>query len=123
VVIWQRGSGKEYAMEREKDWSYKDMQIHEGLKPGSRHFQYFYVISKAGEKRCNYCVWIEDEALSRFAASKDFHEIASSHRDKWAEWVQTKIDSGDFRNVVLKFEKTGQKEIDLSEMGGKLTFD
>ena len=30
--------------------------------------------------------------------------------------VQEKIDQGDFRNLVLKLEKTGQREIDLSEM-------
>jgi hypothetical protein len=35
-------------------------------------------------------------------------------------WVQGKIDQKDFRNLVLKIEKAGQKEIDLSEMEEKL---
>jgi hypothetical protein len=46
----------------------------------------------------------------------------SSGREDWSKWVQAKIDQGDFRNRVLKFEKTGQKEIDLTEMEKKLEF-
>ena len=44
----------------ENQWSYKNYQIKDGLKPGATHFQYFYVVSEEGKKRCNYCVWIED---------------------------------------------------------------
>ncbi len=40
-------------------WKYKGYQIEEGLKPGSRHFQYFYVVSEEGRNKSNYCVWIE----------------------------------------------------------------
>jgi len=54
----------------EKEWSYENYQIKEGLKPGSEHFQYFFVVSKDNEKQCNYCIWIEDEALSRFDQGK-----------------------------------------------------
>ena len=110
-------------MQKERVWSYRNFQIREGLKPGSEHFQYFFVISEGGEKKCNYCVWIEDDALSRFAPSKQFDEISSSGREDWSKWVRGKIDGGDFRSRVLKFEKSGQKEIDLTEMKEKLEFE
>lgn len=110
-------------MQKERNWNYKDFQIREGLKPESEHFQYFFVISEGGEKKCNYCVWIEDDALSRFAPSKQFDEIVSSGREDWTKWVRDKIDQRDFRNRVLKFEKSGQNEIDLTEMKEKLEFE
>jgi hypothetical protein len=97
------------------EWSYKHFQVKEGLKPESQHFQYFFVVSKDGVKKCNYCVWIEDDALTRFHESKDFSSILSSHRDQWSTWVKEKIDQGDFRNVALWCEKGGEKEIDLAE--------
>jgi len=59
----------------ENEWSYDSLSIKEGLKPGSKHFQYFFVVSEGGQKKCNYCVWIEDEALSHFSASKNFKAI------------------------------------------------
>ncbi len=107
-------------MTKEKGWSYKNHQIKEGLKPESKHFQYFFVVSEGGAKKCNYCVWIDDEHLTQFAPSKKFDEIASSQRDGWMKWVQEKIDRGDFRNLVLKLEGGGRREIDLSEMEKKL---
>jgi hypothetical protein len=113
---------KEDKMHGERNWSYKDFQIREGLRPGSEHFHYFFVVSQGGEKKCNYCVWITDDALSQFAPSKDFDEISSSYRDDWSTWVREKIDRGDFRNRVLKFEKGAQQEIDLTEMREKLEF-
>ncbi len=113
---------EEKEMQRERKWSYKNFQIREGLKPGSNHFQYFFVISEGGDKICNYCVWIEDEALSKFAPSREFDEIVSSGRDNWNKWVRAKIDQEDFRNRVLKVEKTGEKEVDLTEMERKLEF-
>jgi chemotaxis regulatin CheY-phosphate phosphatase CheZ len=100
----------------EKNWTYKNYQIKEGLKPGSKHFQYFYVVSEKEKKKCNYCVWIDDENLSHFSPAKDFEKIVSSRRDEWSQWVQGKIDHSDFRNLVLKLEKSGQKEISLTEM-------
>jgi hypothetical protein len=110
-------------MEKEKKWLYKNLQITEGLKPESKHFQYFFVISEGGEKKCNYCVWMDDEALSCLAPSKNFEEIVSWKREEWSKWVKEKIDNGDFRNLALKMEKTGQKEINLSEMQEKITFE
>jgi hypothetical protein len=63
----------------QKTWSYKNYEIEEGLKPGSSQFRYFFVVSESGEKKCNFCVWIADEAMSRFDPSKDFNSIVSSH--------------------------------------------
>jgi len=108
-------------MEKEKTWSYKDFQIWEGLKPESGHFQYFFVVSEKGAKKCSYCVWIDDETLDRFDRSKGFETIASLQREAWSKWVRSKIDRGDFRNLVLKLETSGQKEIDLGSEGEKLT--
>ena len=107
----------------EKKWSYNGYQVEEGLKPGSKHLQYFFNVYKGGEKKCNYCVWIEDEALPRFDQYGDFNKIISSHKESWIKWVQEKIDAGDFNDKVLRFENKGHKEIDLSEMKAQLTMD
>ena len=105
----------------ENQWSYKDYQIRDGLKPGSPHFQYFYVVSEQAKKKCNYCVWIVDEALTRFDQSADFASIVSSQREIWNKWVKGKIDAGDFGNKVLKYDRDGEKEIELSEMTAHLS--
>ena len=107
----------------ENEWPYKSLSIKEGLKPGSKHFQYFFVVSEGGQKKCNYCVWIEDEALSRLSASKDFKAILDSHRGDWDKWVKEKIDQKDFRNMVLMFDKEGHKEMDLDKMDKKLRME
>jgi hypothetical protein len=108
-------------MAKERTWSYKNYRIVEGLKPESSHFQYFFVVSEKGEKKCNYCVWIDDENLSRFGRSEEFGEIASSRREEWSQWVRSKIDVGDFWNLVLKLDETGQMEIDLEKIEKKLS--
>ena len=105
----------------ESQWSYKDYQIRDGLKPESTHFQYFYVVSEQAKKKCNYCVWIVDEGLTRFDPSGDFASIVSSQRETWNKWVRGKIDAGDFSNKVLKYERDGEKEIELSEMTAHLS--
>ena len=107
----------------EEHWAYNNYQIKDGTKPKSKHFQYYYVVSEGSEKKCNYCVWIVDEALFRFDKSKDFGAIISSQREVWNKWVKGKIDAGDFGNKVLKFEKDGEKEIELSEMTEYLSMD
>jgi hypothetical protein len=107
----------------QKTWSYKTYEINEGLKPGSSKFRYFFVVSEGGEKKCNYCVWIVDDALSRFDTSKDYNEIVSSQTETWHRWVKEKIDTADFRNRVLKFDRTGEQEIDLSEMREHVKMD
>ena len=107
----------------EHQWSYKNYRIKDGLKPGSTHFQYFYVVSEEGKKKSNYCVWIENEALSRFALSGDFDSIVLSQRETWNKWVKGKIDGGDFGNKVMRIEKGGEKEIELSEMSAHLSME
>jgi len=110
-------------MVTEKMWSYKDFEINEGFKPGSKHFQYFFAVSEKGKKKCNYCVWIDDENLTQLTNSNEIEGIISLKREEWSKWVQTKIDKGDFRNLVLKLEKKGQKEIDLDKSEKKLEPD
>lgn len=107
----------------QKTWVYKNFEIKEGLKPGSSQFRYFFVVTENGEKKCNYCVWIVEDALSRFDPSKDFNSIVASQIEKWHEWVKKKIDFAEFKNRALKFEKTSEKEIDLSEMTEHVTMD
>jgi hypothetical protein len=85
----------------ETKWVYNDYQIEEGLKPGSKTFRYFFKVNKGVEKKCNYCVWIEDEALARFDKSKNFDSIISSQKESWSRWVQKKIDAGDFKSKIL----------------------
>ena len=107
----------------QQTWSYSNYEVKEGLKPGSSQFRYFFAISEKGEKKCNYCIWITDDALSRFDPSGDFDAIVSSHKETWHAWVRGKLDATDFRNRALKFEKTGETEIDLSVMAGHVAMD
>jgi hypothetical protein len=104
----------------DNEWSYGNFQIREGLKPESSHFQYFFIVSQGGAKKCRLCVWITDDALAGFDPSRAFVPIAHSGREKWCEWVRNKIDQGDFRDRVLRFDPAGRQEIDLREMTEKL---
>ena len=97
-------------------WTYKNHEIEEGLKPGSTTFRYFFKIMENGEKKCNYCVWVADDALARLVPSKDFDAILAANKAGWQQLVKDKIDNGDFRNRALKIEVEGQCEIDLSDM-------
>jgi len=107
----------------ENTWSYKDYQIQEGMKPQTSHFQYFYTIFNGTEKICNYCVWIEDDALSNFNPSRDFEAIATSQKGEWSYWVKDNLDRKDFRNLVLKHDQEGKEEIDLDKMKEKIFLD
>jgi hypothetical protein len=114
---------KRKGREMEKTWSYKDYQIQDGLKPGSKHFQYFFRVSRGGEKKCNYCVWIEDEALSRFDPPGNFDAIVSSHQEPWSKWVREEIDAGALKSKVLRIGREGQKVVDLSDVKEQLSMD
>jgi hypothetical protein len=107
-------------MAAERIWQHRNVEIEEGLKPGSKHFQYFFLVKEGGKKKCNFCIWIDDESLPHFAPTKDFQAIAYSLREEWKKWVEEKIDQGDFRNLVLKLEKKGSRVINLSEMEEKM---
>lgn len=104
-------------------WEYKNFEIQEGIKPGSATFRYFFTVSEKGVKKSNYCVWIQDDALSRFDPSENFDAIISSQRENWSKWIKEKIDAQDFENRALKFDKTGETEINLSEMKGHVSMD
>ncbi len=106
-----------------KKWTYKNYEIEEGLRPGSSKFQYFFVVSEKGMKKSNYCVWIKDDALSRFDQSENFDTIISSQRENWVKWIKEKIDAQDFQNRALKFDEAGETEINLSEMKEHITMD
>ena len=107
----------------QKRWKYKNYEIQEGLKPGTKPFRYFFVVSENGIKKSNYCVWIKDDALSRFDPSKNFDAIISSQRENWSKWIKGKIDAQDFQNRALKYDKTGETEINLAEMNEHVTMD
>jgi hypothetical protein len=107
----------------EGEWSYKGLKVKEGLKPGSEQFQYFFVLSDGEQKKCHYCVWIEDDALSHFDPKGDFKAIFEANREDWSRWVKEKIDLKDFRNVVLKFDKEGREELDLDKLDEKLSME
>ncbi|MBN1546085.1 MAG: hypothetical protein JW902_05425 [Syntrophaceae bacterium] len=100
----------------EKEWFHKRYEIRDGLKPGSKRFQYFYVVSEEGKTKCHYCVWITDEALSRFDPSLNFGAIVNSHREAWNQWVRENIDLGALESKVLKIDRDGQTEIALADM-------
>lgn len=102
-------------------WTYKNHEIEEGLKPGSKTFRYFFKILEHGEKKCNCCVWIADDALGKFDPAKNFEGIVTSQKETWQKWVKAKIDKGDFRNRALKIGKQGQLEINLSDMSDHIT--
>jgi hypothetical protein len=104
-------------------WSYKDYRINEGMKPQASHFQYFYTVFKGAEKICHYCVWIEDDALSKFDPSQNFEAIANSHMKEWSAWVKGNLDRKDFRNLVLKHGQNVKEEIDLDKAKGKISLD
>jgi len=105
----------------EGGWSYKEFDIEEGLKPGSANFQYFFIVSQNGRKKCRYCVWITHDALARFDPSGEFGQIVSAENAGWKEWVKAKIDQGDFQDRVLRFDPLGREEIDLTAISGRLT--
>ena len=107
----------------QKQWTYKNYEIQEGLKPGTKTFRYFFLVFENGIKKSNYCVWIKDDTLSRFDKSKNFDSIITSQRKNWSKWIKGKIDAQDFQNRALKYDKTGETEINLAEMNEHVTMD
>jgi hypothetical protein len=107
----------------QKRWTYKNYEIQEGLKPGTKTFRYFFLVSENGIKKSSYCVWIKDDTLSRFDQSKNFDSIITSQRENWSKWIKGKIDAHDFQNRALKYDKTGETEINLAEMNEHVTMD
>jgi hypothetical protein len=95
--------------------------------PGAFHNKHVaavrFSVFQQGEKKCHYCVWITDEALSRFDSSGDFDAVIAARSDAWRKWVEKKIDAEDFRNRALRIDAAGEQEIDLSDMKAHVAFD
>jgi len=113
---------------RERVFPYKRYMIKEGLKPGSDKFQYYFAVTEGVEKKAHYCVWVDDEVLAK---TKEFQkacrgvleeEFINTHKSEWLKWVEEKLENEDFRDTVLKIEKSGTREIDMSELKEKLEF-
>jgi hypothetical protein len=68
-------------------------------------------------------VWIDDDHLGHFSASKSFDDIISSQREQWVQWVRKKINQGNFRDLVWRFGKTGQQEVNLEDLDEDLKPD
>jgi hypothetical protein len=81
------------------------------------------VVSEGVQNRWRYCIWIEDEALSKLDPDGNWDAIVDSNREAWLAWVKGKLDSGDLRDVVLKYGAEGKSEVDLSTLDQKLTLD
>ncbi|NNK86432.1 MAG: hypothetical protein HKO91_12875, partial [Desulfobacterales bacterium] len=55
--------------------------------------------------------------------SKNFDTIITSQRENWGKWIKGKIDAQDFQNRALKYDKTGETEINLAEMNEHVTIN
>ena len=66
---------------------------------------------------------VKAPAIKGASASIAFAAIVSSKREVWKTWVKEKIDAGRFDNRVLKHDRDGQEEIDLSEMTAHLSME
>ncbi len=108
-------------------WDYQGFTVWEGLKPGEAdRWQYFFVVSKEGEKKFTYCVWAEKETLVtkiKPGAGRDEDTVKKAvplMREKGIDRVKEKIARGDFTNTVLKLEVEGSEEIELDALEEKL---
>ena len=109
-------------------WDYHGFTVWEGLRPGDSHrWQYFFVVSREGEKRFTYCVWADkDSWLSPIISQSGAEEEALKKalplmREKGIGRVKEKINTEDFTSIVLRLEGEGSKEIQLDNLEKKLT--
>jgi hypothetical protein len=109
-------------------WDYHGFTVWEGLRPGdTRRWQYFFVVSREGEKKFTYCVWAEkDTWLSqvgseRGAEEEDLKKAVPLMRGKGVDRVKEKINKGDFTSTVLRLEGDKHEEIQLDSLDEKLT--
>ncbi|NIS72256.1 MAG: hypothetical protein GTO12_26005 [Proteobacteria bacterium] len=108
-------------------WDYQGFTVWEGLKPGEAdRWQYFFVVSKEGEKKFTYCVWADKETLVtkiKPEAGRDQDTVKKAvplMREKGIDRVKEKIARGNFTNIVLKLEAEGSEEIELDALEEKL---
>jgi hypothetical protein len=108
-------------------WEYQGCTVWEGLKPGeTKRLQYFFVVSKEGEKKFTYCVWAEKKNwLNRIGRERVTDEELLTRavpimREKGIDRVKEKILQRDFANVVLKLQGEKSEEIPLDSLEEKL---
>jgi len=109
-------------------WDYQGFTVWEGLRPGETdRWQYFFVVSREGEKKFTYCVWAEKETwLTRMNLERESDEEALKKavplmREKGIDRVKEKITNQDFTSIVLKLEGQKSEEIQLDTFEGKLS--
>jgi hypothetical protein len=108
-------------------WDYHGFTVWEGLKPGKTgQWQYFFVVSKEGEKKFTYCVWAEKQVwMTKIGPEKGGDEEALKNtmplmREKGISRVKEKIALEDFTSTVLKLEREKSEEIPLDDLEEKL---
>ena len=104
-------------------WDYHGFTVWEGLRPGeTRRWQYFFVVSREGQKKFTYCVWADKETwMTRMSPEREEEALKNTiplMREKGITRVKEKIAQGDFTSTVLKMEREKSEEIQLEE-----TFD
>ena len=109
-------------------WDYSGFTVWEGLRPGETdRWQYFFVVSREGEKKFTYCVWVDKEMwMTRMNMDKEGEEEALKKaaplmREKAIERVKEKIVTQDFASIVLKLEGQQSEEIQLDTLEEKLS--
>ena len=109
-------------------WDYEGFTVWEGLRPGETdRWQYFFVVSREGEKKFTYCVWAEKASwLSRMNLGQEREEeilkkAVPLMREKAIDRVKEKITNQDFTSIVLKLEGQKSEEIQLDSLEEKLS--
>lgn len=108
-------------------WDYHGFTVWEGLKPaGGDRWQYFFVVSKEGEKKFTYCVWANKAIwMAKTDSEREIEEEVLKRavplmREKGVARVKEKITRGDFSSTVLKLEQEGAGEVSLDDLDEKL---
>ncbi len=108
-------------------WDYRGFTVWEGLKPAQTdRWQYFFVVSREGQKKFTYCVWAEKGSwMARVSPEGGKEEDALQKavpllREKGIDRVKEKIATGDFTSIVLKLEGKKSEEIQLDALEEKL---
>lgn len=103
-------------------WDYHGFTVWEGLKPGETgQWQYFFVVSREGQKKFTYCVWADKETwMTRISPERQKEDEALKKaipllREKGIARVKEKIVDRDFTSTVLKLEGKKSEEVQLDE--------
>jgi hypothetical protein len=103
-------------------WDYQGFTVWEGLKPREAgQWQYFFVVSREGQKKFTYCVWADKETwMTRISPERQKEDEALKKaipllREKGIARVKEKIVDRDFTSTVLKLEGEESEEVHLDE--------